>query len=188
MYGSRIDDSAWALGDGQGVVPAVPHADVQPGLETFCRGVFPRLVGALSLRVGGRDVAEELAQDTLSKIIERWDRVGSMEDPEGYAFRTAFNLANSRWRRLLAERRAVERSVNSARDRADDETGPSEAVRVALMRLTGRQREVVVYRFYLDRSVRETAAAMGCAEGTVRALTAQAIGALRASGVEIRDV
>jgi RNA polymerase sigma factor (sigma-70 family) len=188
VYGSRIDDSAWTLGDGPDVSLVAPKVDLQLGLESFCRGIFPRLIGALSLRVGGRDVAEDLAQETLSRIIERWDRVASMDDPEGYAFRTAFNLANSRWRRLLTERRALERSGPPTQEPVDRDTGPHESVRMALMRLTGRQREVVVYRFYLDYSVRRTAAAMDCAEGTVRALTAQAIGALRTAGLEVRDV
>lgn len=38
----------------------------------------------------------------------------------------------------------------------------------------------MVFRYFGQLSVRETAAAMGCAEGTVRALTSQGIAALRA--------
>lgn len=54
------------------------------------------------------------------------------------------------------------------------------AVRDAVSRLPVRQREAVVFRYFGQLSVRETAAAMGCAEGTVRALTSQGIAALRA--------
>ena len=41
------------------------------------------------------------------------------------------------------------------------------------------EREAVVFRYFGQLSVRETATAMGCAEGTVRALTSQGIAALR---------
>jgi len=45
--------------------------------------------------------------------------------------------------------------------------------------LTGRQREVVLLRFFEGLSVTETATAMGCAEGTVKAMLSQALTALR---------
>lgn len=38
-------------------------------------------------------------------------------------------------------------------------------------------------RYYAGLDVRETAKALGCAEGTVKSLTHSAIAALRASGV-----
>jgi len=45
--------------------------------------------------------------------------------------------------------------------------------------LPDRQREVVVLRFFEELSVDETAAAMGCAAGTVKATTAHALRALK---------
>lgn len=130
-----------------------------------------------------------MAQDTLSRVVERWDRIRSLDDPEGYTFRIAFNLANSWWRRRRAEFRAMgnTRSIVPAASTVDDSDPRPERLRVALMTLSGRQREVIVYRFFLDRSVRETAVAMKCADGTVRALTAQALAALRSSGIEVDD-
>jgi RNA polymerase sigma factor (sigma-70 family) len=52
-------------------------------------------------------------------------------------------------------------------------------VRRALAALPARQREAVVLRYVLDLSVDETAQRMGCAAGTVRALTSQGIARLR---------
>lgn len=63
--------------------------------------------------------------------------------------------------------------------------GPEGADAVALRRavagLPARQRTAIVLRFYEHYSVAETAAAMSCAEGTVKALTHRAMTALRAT-------
>jgi len=50
---------------------------------------------------------------------------------------------------------------------------------VAIERLPARQREAVTCRYLRRLSVRETAAVMGCAEGTVKATVAAALGNLR---------
>jgi RNA polymerase sigma-70 factor (ECF subfamily) len=54
----------------------------------------------------------------------------------------------------------------------------------ALGTLTPRQREMVVLRFQADLPVKDIAAAMGCADGTVKATLHQALRALR---VEFED-
>jgi RNA polymerase sigma factor (sigma-70 family) len=46
--------------------------------------------------------------------------------------------------------------------------------------LPDRQREAIVLRFFEELSVEETATAMNCAEGTVKATVHQALRALRA--------
>ena len=54
-----------------------------------------------------------------------------------------------------------------------------EALRAVLHTLPDRQREAVVLRFFEDLSVEQTAAAMKCAAGTVKATVHQALRALR---------
>ncbi len=155
----------------------------------FCRAVYPRLVGALSLCCRNRDDATELAQETLSRVIEHWERLRVHDDPEAWAFRTGFNLANSWWRRRAVARRFEERRFVEQRgqrvegEAVSDATGEAIDVRRAVAALPRRQREVVALRYFLDCSVAETAARMGCAEGTVKALTHQAIDALRVAGL-----
>lgn len=71
----------------------------------FCDRVSGRLVGSLTLYCGDRHLAEELAQEALARAWERWPAVSRMASPEGWAFRTAMNLARSGFRRRRIERR-----------------------------------------------------------------------------------
>ncbi len=56
------------------------------------------------------------------------------------------------------------------------------ALASAIDRLPARQREALVCRYLRRMSVRDTAAGMGCAEGTVKAAVAAALENLRACG------
>lgn len=149
----------------------------------FCDQVRTRLVGALTLACGDRDVAEELAQDTLVKVWERWAQVKAMDSREAWVFRTAFNLAHSWGRRTGAERRANRRAGTNERWTSDDDLAEVVAVRRAVACLPDRQRAVIVTRFYLGYDVAATAALLGCAPGTVKAATHQALENLRRSGL-----
>jgi RNA polymerase sigma-70 factor, ECF subfamily len=67
---------------------------------------------------------------------------------------------------------------HSSADSAElkDET---DMLKQTLATLPDRQREALVLRFFEDLSVEQTATAMGCAEGTVKATVFQALRALR---------
>jgi RNA polymerase sigma factor (sigma-70 family) len=147
---------------------------------TFCRAMHPRLVGALALHCGDRHVAEELAQETLARVWERWPSVREMASPESWTYRVGFNLAASRFRRRSAERRARARAGEGLDAHVPD-LASALAVRAAVAALPPRQRAAVVLRYFADLSVDDTAAALRCAPGTVKALTSQAITALRAT-------
>lgn len=156
---------------------------IDAGAAEFCLAVRTRLVGALTLACGDRGIAEELAQDTLARAWERWPEVSQMDSPEGWTFRTGFNLASSWRRRRGAERRANRRSVDvSALSESADAT-EVEAVRRAVSRLPDRQRAVIVARYYLGYDVAGTARLLGCAPGTVKAATHQALANLRLAGL-----
>lgn len=166
----------------------------RPVAEEFCRRMRLRLVGALSLYCGDVQVAEDTAQEALARVWDRWDEVSQMDSPDGWAYRVAVNLANSWFRRARArrnrERRASQEQVRPPRDGVEDAL----AVRQAVAGLPRRQREALVLRYFEDLSVRETARLMGCAEGTVKALSHQAVSALRGhptvadlAGTEVSD-
>jgi RNA polymerase sigma-70 factor (sigma-E family) len=144
----------------------------------FCGRVRPRLVGALALHCGDRGTAEELAQEALARVWERWTQVQQMQNPSAWTYRVAFNLATSWFRRRAAETRARERSVPVSPPMPDH--AQAVAVRQAVAALPPRRRAALVLRYYLDLSVADTAEVMGCSQGAVKALCAQAATTLRA--------
>ena len=150
--------------------------------EVFCRRIWPRLVGSMTLYCGDAGVAEEIAQEALSRVWTRWEAVRTMAAPEAWTYRCATNLANSWYRRRQAERRALGRATALRADEGADDAGRL-AVRAAVSGLPTRQRTAVVLRFYADLPVGQVAELMGCAEATVRAHTFKAIAALRERGL-----
>lgn len=143
--------------------------------EQFVRSLYPSLIGSFALQGFTVEEAEDLAQDTLVRVVRHWDQVAAADSPEGWAFRAASNLSRSWLRRL----RLARRRTPPPPDPSEPDTADSLAIRHAVTRLPARQREAVVLRYFAQLSVREAAAAMHCAEGTVRALTSQGIAALR---------
>jgi RNA polymerase sigma-70 factor (sigma-E family) len=156
------------------------EASGEQELAVFAAREHTRLVALLTLQVGDVYTAQELSQDAIARLCQHWTRVRKMDNPQAWLTRVALNLATSRLRRRLAERRASQRFMQTA--------GPAEppqdeaaaiAIRDVLKSLPPRQRTVLVLRFYEDLSVSDTAVLMGCAEGTVKSLTSKAVAGLR---------
>lgn len=69
--------------------PARPARVAEPDFESFYRAHRGRLFRALVVVTRDVPAAEDVAQTAFVKIWERWDRVGRMDDPSGYLYRTA---------------------------------------------------------------------------------------------------
>lgn len=147
-----------------------------------CRELYPRLVGALGLFCGSGAMAEDLAQEALARLWERWPTHRRPNCPMAWCYRVGVNLATSIARRSALEKRAIR--LMEADTRTVDGTealARALAVRTAVLDLPIRQRQAIVARHYLSLSVKEAALTMGCADGTVTALTHQATANLRRS-------
>jgi RNA polymerase sigma factor (sigma-70 family) len=139
--------------------------------ETFYDAQNKALFRRLWLVTGNRAEAEELMQDSFLKVWERWDRVGSMDDPVGYLNRTAMNLFRKRYRRaLLAIRRTF--GLTAAPDDFAD-ADDREVVRRVLSSLPPRQRAALVLTEMLGFTPDEAGRALGVQASTVRSLTRQ---------------
>jgi RNA polymerase sigma-70 factor (ECF subfamily) len=154
------------------------RASVVPAsFDGFFADHHDRLYRALWLLTRDRDEADELAQDAFLKVWEHWDRVGSLDDPEGYLYRTAMNLFRNRRRRAaVALRRAVHATPRHDAIAAVDER---DAVVRALHACTPAQREALVLTDLLDLTSEEAARAMRVRPSTVRVLSARARATLR---------
>lgn len=146
-----------------------------------------RLVGSLALYCNDAGVAEELAQEALLRAWRRWPEVSSYHDPEAWVWRTGFNLARSWFRRRGAEHRANRRAGAGEVSFELPDIPSALAVRAIVSTLPNRQRAALVARYYAGLSVEATAEALGCAPGTVKALTHQAVSRLRAELLETGD-
>jgi RNA polymerase sigma-70 factor, ECF subfamily len=159
---------------------------VPAGLADFCESIYPTLVGVLTVHVGDREVARELAQDTMVRVCEHWPRVATMDAPKAWAYRVAFNLATSRFRRGAAERRALTRVGARPEQHVEPWNPEVMALREALVTLPPRQRQVLGLRFFADLPVEEVAEIMRCAPGTVKSMTSHAVEALRRKTTGLR--
>lgn len=153
------------------------QAEQEEEATALCVALYPQVFSALAYYLGDRLLAEDLAQETMLRVWRERSRVSDLGRPDRWALRVAFNLARSRWRRFRIERR--EQSRRRAGDDPGGELADAIAVRSAVAALPPRQRAAVVLRYFNDLSVADAALVLGCAEGTVKALTSQAIDQLR---------
>jgi DNA-directed RNA polymerase specialized sigma24 family protein len=84
-----------------------------PGFEEFFEAEHVRLARALYLLTGSSAEADELTQEAMVRVYERWDRVRQMGSPQRYLFRTALNLHRSRLRWLATRARQILQPTSS---------------------------------------------------------------------------
>jgi RNA polymerase sigma-70 factor (sigma-E family) len=148
--------------------------------ERFARRVSPALLQSAYVLTRDRGHAEDLLQMTLFRVARRWEAIEG--SPHAFAYRVLVNLSRDRRRSL--GRRPIEAPSSAAplQAAAQDvgERALDRDVMTALVRgLPTKQREVIVLRFFVDLSVVETAAALGCSEGTVKSHTSRALASIR---------
>lgn len=132
---------------------------------------------AVLASVGDRPLAEDLVAEAFTRAWMSWHRVGRHPAPSAWIVRTALNTRVSWWRRRRREV-ALDGGHDVAGVGAGD-PGLDPALLTALRRLPQRQREVIVFRVFLDLDTRATAEVLGIAPGTVTAHLSRAVTTLR---------
>jgi RNA polymerase sigma factor (sigma-70 family) len=149
-------------------------------LEAFCIASYPKLVRMLFLYCGDRELARDVAQETMGRATAQWRKVRKMDHPEAWLHRVGVNQINSHFRRRAAETRASDRLSSGWEGIwTPPDTADAVAIRKALADLSPRQRLAILFRYFLDYSVDETADAMDCGPGTVKKLTRRALDTIR---------
>ena len=162
--------------ESSGVLEATDPASVLR-FEAFFEAEHVRLARALYLLTGSSVEADELTQEAMVRVYERWDRVGRMDSPQGYLYRTALNLHRSRVRWLAGRARQIVQPTPSP-DPADVVQSRDSLAR-ALASLPTGQRGAVVLVEWLGMEPNEAATALGIKPGSVRARLSRARAALR---------
>ena len=132
--------------------------------DDFFRLHYPHVVRVVHSILGDRARAEEVAQEAFVRLYLRWARVSTYDQPLAWTRRVAVRLAFRVYRRdrmrSTLERRAVGADVSGE---------PAAATDLALLRrLPRNQRVAITLRYLEDLTMADVAAAMGCAEATVR--------------------
>jgi RNA polymerase sigma-70 factor (sigma-E family) len=146
--------------------------------EPFFRSQYPRLVRALYLLTGGRAEAEDLAQEAMARVYERWGRVREMASPDGYVYRVALHLNHRRLRRLLTARRHREEAPSVETDPSGAAGVRSDVMR-ALLALPAAHREVLVLAGWLGMETEEVSRVLGIKPSSVRSRLTRARAALK---------
>jgi RNA polymerase sigma-70 factor (ECF subfamily) len=161
-------------------VTAEPEARVARSFERFFQDEFERLGRALYLVTGDPVEAEDVAQEAMVRLFERWDRVSGTDSEVGYLYRTALNLHRSRLRKASVRLRrgpaeaAKADPLSVAEDR--DELGR------LLARLPDGQREALVLVVWLGMTDEEAGTVLGIEPVSVRVRVSRAKAALRTAG------
>jgi RNA polymerase sigma-70 factor (sigma-E family) len=132
------------------------------------------------LLTGDWGLAEDLVQTALVRTWPRWERIRRRDDPEVYVRRVLVNTWAT-WARRRSRGEHATQSVPDGPAPGDiaAEVAVRMAIRSALASLTARQRAVLVLRVFDDLSEAQVAAVLGCAVGTVKSTTSQALAKLR---------
>ena len=127
---------------------------------------------------GDEHQADDLVQETITKLYARWPRISAVENIDAYVHtmmvRAFLDEKRRGWWKVRLFGAPPERPATVA-GQAEDRT----LVRAALAKVPPRQQAVLVLRFLCDLPVAEVAVILGCSEGTVKSQTSHGITALR---------
>ena len=147
----------------------------------FAAASRARLRSTAYLLCGDWERASDHVQEGLIRVYVAWPRLVRRGGELAYARKAVVSAFLDSARRRSSTERPTDQTpeVASAEDLASA-VADRAALMLALDRLPQRQRACVVLRYFEELDVRETAAALGCSEGTVKSQTSRALASLRA--------
>ncbi|QNN52939.1 SigE family RNA polymerase sigma factor [Nocardioides mesophilus] len=131
------------------------------------------------LILGDHAMAQDLVQEALTKTYVAWPRLREVANAEAYTRRVIATTAISWARRRSWHERPTEEIPERQVPTESDAVATRSWLWQELQRLPARQRAAVVLRYYDDLTEAQTAAAMGCAVGTVKSQVSTGLKRLR---------
>ncbi len=139
---------------------------VMAGFDELFVEEYPKLV-ALGMSVtGDREVACDLAQETMLRAYQRWDEIAGYDVPAAWLRRVMSNLLIDHHRSTASERRSIERLAAPTAP-AMVEPGFTEWGELMAV-LTPHQRLVATLFYADDLSVSQIADTIGISTGGVK--------------------
>ncbi len=141
-------------------------------LETVVRELAPQLLRYSLGRTGEAGLAEEVAQDALTALVQRWRRHGPPESPAAFAFAVARRRAG----RLAFRRRLLE-PLHALFNGHSPLPGPEERAAMrselgrtlaALRRLSGADREALLLVGVAELGPADGARALGISPSALK--------------------
>ncbi|MFF8471010.1 SigE family RNA polymerase sigma factor [Streptomyces griseus] len=147
--------------------------------KVFAAGRAGHLFRSASLLTSGDvHLAEDLVQETLSRMYVLWGRARRIDNPAAYAQTVLVRTFLTHRRRRSASEHPLAELPEGAPVDPDDPALRMTLLR-ALAQLAPKDRAVVVLRYWEDRSIEETAAALQVSPAAVRTRCTRALGRLR---------
>lgn len=136
--------------------------------DTWYERLHPRLHAAMRITCVSNEDADDVVAEAFERAAVRWTRVSQMENPDGWTYRVAFNLARRRHGARRRDEDLMRTAVTPAVPAADGSIGEATARFVELVTpLPARTREVLVLRHVADLTEPAIAEALGISRGTV---------------------
>nr|WP_296065057.1 SigE family RNA polymerase sigma factor [uncultured Actinoplanes sp.] len=127
---------------------------------------------------GDAHQADDIVQETVTKLYARWPRLHGVENLDAYVntmlVRVFLDDRRRGWWKVSLPGRLPEASAVAPPPMED-----RSMIRAALAELPPRQQAVLVLRFLCDLPVREVAEVLRCSEGTVKSQTSHGLNRMR---------
>lgn len=162
-------------------VGSVSRAERPADFESYVAVRRPHLRRTAYLLTGDWDRAEDVVQDTLTRLFVHWRRAQRADDLDAYVRRMLVNAFLSEKRRPWRRERSTDELPETAYADPTDGSDDRDELRRALADLGPSQRAVIVLRYWDDLSVEQTADALGCSTGNVKSQSARGLVHLRAA-------
>ncbi|UMG92909.1 SigE family RNA polymerase sigma factor [Nocardioides sp. TF02-7] len=158
-------------------------ASADAAVEQLYLAHWDQLVRLSVLLVRDQGTAEEIVQDALVAVHQRWDRLTDHGKALAYLRQAVVNRSRSALRHRGVVNRYLARQAAPGHLPGADEPVLGESRRRmvldALQRLPRRQREVLALRYYLELSEAEIAETLGISRGAVKSHASRGAATLR---------
>lgn len=163
-----------------GEKPPNPHGS----FAEFFEREYPRLVQSLMPAAQDLGIAEEAAQEAMTRVFERWSRVSQMAAPVGYAYVIGVNFTRRRFRRPWTPigRGAIDPQPDPTR-----EVASRDHLRSAMACLPRGERDALLLVSFLGLSAEEAGPVLGIKPASVRSRLHRARASLQALKEEHDD-